>query len=64
MDTPLHALAVPDADAATLKQPGQAAREVVDAISAALGRLASHRSQAERESAGAGAVVERIANEK
>ena len=32
MDTPMHALAVPDADRATLKQPGAAAVELVDAI--------------------------------
>jgi NAD(P)-dependent dehydrogenase (short-subunit alcohol dehydrogenase family) len=36
MDTPLHALAVPDADRATLKQPEVAARELADAIAAAL----------------------------
>jgi NAD(P)-dependent dehydrogenase (short-subunit alcohol dehydrogenase family) len=36
MDTPLHALAVPDADAATLKPPAVAARELLDAIT---GRL-------------------------
>jgi NAD(P)-dependent dehydrogenase (short-subunit alcohol dehydrogenase family) len=36
MDTPLHALAVPDADVATLKQPAIAARELADAIAAAL----------------------------
>ena len=29
MDTPLHALAVPDADPATLKRPEDAAREIV-----------------------------------
>lgn len=34
MDTPLHALAVPDADAATLKRPAQAAREIVERIAA------------------------------
>ena len=38
MDTPLHALAVPDADPATLKRPETAARELADAISAALTR--------------------------
>jgi len=38
MDTPLHALAVPDADPATLKRPQQAARELVDAVAAALSR--------------------------
>jgi NAD(P)-dependent dehydrogenase (short-subunit alcohol dehydrogenase family) len=38
MDTPLHALAVPDADPATLKQPETAAREFADAIASALPR--------------------------
>jgi len=32
MDTPLHALAVPDADRATLKRPEEAAREIVALI--------------------------------
>ena len=36
MDTPLHALAVPDADPATLKQPETAARELLDAIAGQL----------------------------
>jgi NAD(P)-dependent dehydrogenase (short-subunit alcohol dehydrogenase family) len=36
MDTPLHALAVPDADPSTLKHPETAAREIADAIAAAL----------------------------
>jgi len=36
MDTPLHAAAVPDTDPATLKRPETAARELVDAIVAAL----------------------------
>jgi NAD(P)-dependent dehydrogenase (short-subunit alcohol dehydrogenase family) len=36
MDTPLHAMALPDADPATLKHPEVAARELVDAIAAAL----------------------------
>jgi NAD(P)-dependent dehydrogenase (short-subunit alcohol dehydrogenase family) len=36
MDTPLHAAAVPDADPATLKRPETAARELADAIAAAL----------------------------
>jgi len=36
MDTPLHALAVPDSDPATLKHPGTAAREFAEAIAAAL----------------------------
>ena len=38
MDTPLHALAVPDADPVTLKQPEVAARELADAISTALAK--------------------------
>jgi NAD(P)-dependent dehydrogenase (short-subunit alcohol dehydrogenase family) len=41
MDTPLHAAALPDADPAALKQPGTAARELVDAIAAALSPLAA-----------------------
>ena len=36
MDTPLHALAVPDADPATLKRPETSARELVDAITTVL----------------------------
>jgi len=36
MDTPLHALAVPDADPTTLKPPADAARELVGAIERAL----------------------------
>ena len=36
MDTPLHALAVPDADPATLKMPELSAAEIVQAILAAL----------------------------
>src|SRR5207245_7351874 len=32
MDTPLHALAVPDSDPSTLKRPETAARELADAI--------------------------------
>jgi NAD(P)-dependent dehydrogenase (short-subunit alcohol dehydrogenase family) len=36
MDTPLHALAVPEADPASLKRPETAAREIVEAIAAAL----------------------------
>jgi NAD(P)-dependent dehydrogenase (short-subunit alcohol dehydrogenase family) len=34
MDTPMHALAIPDADRTTLKRPGAAARELADAIHA------------------------------
>ena len=36
MDTPLHAIAVPDADRSTLKRPETAARELADAIAAAV----------------------------
>jgi NAD(P)-dependent dehydrogenase (short-subunit alcohol dehydrogenase family) len=36
MDTPLHALAVPDADPRTLKQPADSAAEIVKAMLAAL----------------------------
>ena len=39
MDTPLHALAVPDADPATLKRPETAAAEIVAAIGRALAQL-------------------------
>jgi NAD(P)-dependent dehydrogenase (short-subunit alcohol dehydrogenase family) len=38
MDTPLHAAAVPDADPTALKTPEAAARELADAIAAALPR--------------------------
>src|SRR4029077_15194517 len=38
MDTPLHALAVPEADRAALKRPDQAALELVREIGVALGR--------------------------
>jgi NAD(P)-dependent dehydrogenase (short-subunit alcohol dehydrogenase family) len=40
MDTPMHAAAVPDADPSTLKRPEAAARELVEAIAAALPRRA------------------------
>ena len=36
MDTPMHALAVPDADPASLKRPETSAGELLDAIAAAL----------------------------
>jgi len=38
MDTPLHALAVPDADPATLKRPEAAAGELADAVVDALAK--------------------------
>jgi hypothetical protein len=44
MDTPLHALAVPDADPSTLKMPELSASEIVQAVLAALpGRAAEQR---------------------
>jgi NAD(P)-dependent dehydrogenase (short-subunit alcohol dehydrogenase family) len=39
MDTPMHAAAIPDADPATLKRPEQAARELIEAIEAALPQM-------------------------
>ena len=44
MDTPLHALAVPDADRSTLKRPEDAAAEIVARLRAAL--PGSHRAGA------------------
>jgi NAD(P)-dependent dehydrogenase (short-subunit alcohol dehydrogenase family) len=41
MDTPLHALAVPDADPAMLKRPEDAAAEIVAALVGALPRAAA-----------------------
>jgi NAD(P)-dependent dehydrogenase (short-subunit alcohol dehydrogenase family) len=40
MDTPLHSLAVPNADPAALRRPEEAAAEIVEAILAALPRCA------------------------
>ena len=42
MDTPLHALAVPDADPTTLKRPEQSAAELITAIGAALPQRVAH----------------------
>jgi NAD(P)-dependent dehydrogenase (short-subunit alcohol dehydrogenase family) len=42
MDTPMHAQAAPEADPATLKRPEAAARELADAIAAALPSPASY----------------------
>src|SRR5262249_20859011 len=53
MDTPLHALAVPDADPTTLKRPETAAREVADRIAAALERLTRSNLVSSSEAAGA-----------
>ena len=50
MDTPLHALAVPDADPSTLKRPEAAAREIADAIAVSL--RAGSKSARQVEAAG------------
>ena len=47
MDTPLHALAVPDADPRTLKRPADSAREIVELIEAHA-RERTHRSESRR----------------
>ena len=44
MDTPLHAVAVPDSDPATLKRPEAAAREFAEAIAAALPARSSRKA--------------------
>jgi len=48
MDTPLHALAVPDADPSTLKRPEAAASEIADAIA---GRLRGDGAEVRRADA-------------
>ncbi len=47
MDTPLHALAIPDADPASLKRPEDAAAELIEAILAALPNRADIPATAE-----------------
>jgi NAD(P)-dependent dehydrogenase (short-subunit alcohol dehydrogenase family) len=42
MDTPLHALAVPDADPATLRRPEDAAAEIIESLIAALPSQTAH----------------------
>lgn len=52
MDTPLHALAVPEADPATLESPENAARRLADAVAAALpGGSLRRRASPERTEA-------------
>ena len=51
MDTPLHALALPDADPATLKRPADAAREIVARLEAQI------EAPSEAKSDAAGAVA-------
>ena len=49
MDTPMHALAVPDADRSALKRPETAARELAQAIDAALPRRSARSPVATAE---------------
>ncbi len=49
MDTPLHAVAVPDANPSELKRPETAARELVEAVGAVLSRRGSQAEQAVKE---------------
>jgi len=51
MDTPLHALAVPDADRTALKRPETAARELADKIALALASLRATQAPDQVESA-------------
>ena len=51
MDTPMHALAVPDADASELKRPETAARELMESIGAALARRSREDEDESRETA-------------
>jgi NAD(P)-dependent dehydrogenase (short-subunit alcohol dehydrogenase family) len=50
MDTPMHALAVPDADPSQLKRPADAARELADAIGRLLAFMHSERALQEAAS--------------
>ena len=45
MDTPMHALAVPDADRAALKRPEQAAVEIADLVEARALAVAAARGR-------------------
>lgn len=49
MDTPMHALAVPDADRSTLKRPDVAAREVADLIAAVQSVATAGQAAADQE---------------
>jgi NAD(P)-dependent dehydrogenase (short-subunit alcohol dehydrogenase family) len=49
MDTPLHAIAVPDADPSELKRPETAARELADAIGEQLSSMNRKSERAARE---------------
>ena len=58
MDTPLHALAVPDADPATLKRPEDAAHALIDAIALALHELRERSPECDRQRLRIETVVE------
>jgi NAD(P)-dependent dehydrogenase (short-subunit alcohol dehydrogenase family) len=47
MDTPMHALAVPDADPTSLKRPETAAHEVIEALRAALSQGSRQKERPE-----------------
>jgi NAD(P)-dependent dehydrogenase (short-subunit alcohol dehydrogenase family) len=47
MDTPLHALALPDADRSTLKRPEHAADEILDAMRVAFSTRVEHLIEAQ-----------------
>lgn len=47
MDTPLHAIAVPDADRSMLKRPETAASELADAVAAMLSRVPDSEAAAQ-----------------
>jgi len=57
MDTPMHAAAVPDADPATLKRPETSARELADAIAAALSPRGESSARSDENSALEGATL-------
>ncbi|MEO5579138.1 MAG: SDR family oxidoreductase [Gemmatimonadaceae bacterium] len=52
MDTPMHAAAIPDADRSSLKPPATSARELADAIEAALSRRGADSASAMMEVGG------------
>ena len=58
MDTPLHALAVPDADPAALKRPADSARQLIGAIERALLELRSAAQPHARDATRPEAVAE------
>jgi NAD(P)-dependent dehydrogenase (short-subunit alcohol dehydrogenase family) len=51
MDTPLHALAVPDADRSTLKRPSDSAREIIEFIEAEIHQGATQHASSRQADA-------------